>query len=63
MAAEAMAKFIDANGKDEKKSLAELRTTDFDELQKLFREVAAEAIKENKTIYELLREQLPAYPA
>ncbi|MBN2181100.1 MAG: hypothetical protein JW715_04240 [Sedimentisphaerales bacterium] len=62
MAAEAMAKFVDANGKGKKKSLAELRTTDFDELQKLFREVAAEAIKEKKTIYELLREQLPAYP-
>jgi enolase len=62
MAADAMAKFVDANGNGKKKSLAELRTTDFDELQKLFREVSAEAIKEDKKIYELLREQLPAYP-
>ena len=62
MASEAMAKFVDANGKGKKKSLAELRTTDFDELQKLFREDAAGVIKEDKKIYELLREQLPAYP-
>ena len=62
MASEAMAKFVDANGKDKKKSLADLKTTDFDELQKIFREVAAEAIKEDKKIYEMLREQLPAYP-
>ncbi len=62
IAGETMAKFIDANGKGKKKSLAELRTTDFDDLQKLFREVAAEAIKEDKKISELLREQLPAYP-
>jgi hypothetical protein len=57
-----MAKFIDANGKGKKKSLAELKTTDFDDLQKMFREVAAEAIKSNKKIYELLRAQLPVYP-
>ena len=62
MAAETMAKFVDVNGKGKKKSLAVLNTTDFDELQKMFREVAAEAIKEDKKIYELLREQLPAYP-
>ncbi len=62
MAGQTMAKFIDANGRDKKKSLTELRTADFDELQKLFREVATEAIKENKKIFELLREQLPVYP-
>ncbi len=62
MAAETMARFVDANGKDKKKSLVNLKTTDFDDLQKLFREVAAEAIKEDKKIFELLREQLPAYP-
>ena len=62
MATEAMAKFIDANGKGKKKSLADLKTTDFDELQTMFREVSREAVKENKTIYELLREQLPVYP-
>ncbi|MBN1973436.1 MAG: hypothetical protein JW787_07335 [Sedimentisphaerales bacterium] len=62
MAAEAMAKFIDANAKGKKKSLAALKMTDFDELQKMFRETAAASIKEGKTIYELLRDQLPVYP-
>jgi enolase len=62
IASDTMAKFIDANGKGKKKSLAELKTTDFDDLQKMFREVAAEAIKSNKKIYELLRAQLPVYP-
>ena len=57
-----MAKFIDANAKGKKKPLAELKTADFDELQKMFRETAAESIKEGKTIFELLREQLPVYP-
>ncbi len=62
MAAETMAKFIDANAKGKKKSLAELKWTDFDELQGQFRETAAETIKDGKTIYELLRAQLPVYP-
>jgi len=62
MAGETMAKFIDANAKGEKKSLADLKTMDFDELQTLFRNAAGEAIKDGKTIYELLREQLPVYP-
>jgi enolase len=62
MAGETMAKFIDANAKGDKKSLAELKTTDFDDLQKMYRETAAEAIKDGKTIYELLRAQLPVYP-
>jgi len=62
MATDVMAKFIDANAKDKKKSLADLKTTDFDELQKIFRETSREAIKEGKTIYELLRAQLPVYP-
>jgi len=62
MAGETTAKFVDANAKNKKKSLADLKTTDFDELQKIFREVAAEAIKEDKKIYELLREQLLVYP-
>jgi hypothetical protein len=62
MAGETMAKFVDANAKGDKKSLAELKTTDFDELQKLYRDTAAEAIKDGKTIYELLRAQLPVYP-
>jgi enolase len=62
MATEAMAKFVDANAKGQKKSLAELKTTDFDQLQTLFRSVATEAIEENKDIYELLRAQLPVYP-
>ena len=62
MATEAMARFVDANAKGQKKSLADLKTTDFDQLQTLFRGVAKEAIKENKNIYELLRAQLPVYP-
>jgi hypothetical protein len=35
---------------------------DFDELQTLFRGVAGEASKDGKTVYELPRAQLPAYP-
>ncbi|HUV62345.1 MAG TPA: hypothetical protein VMW24_00535 [Sedimentisphaerales bacterium] len=62
MATEAMARFVDANAKGQKKSLVDLKTTDFDQLQTLFRGVAKEAIKENKNIYELLRAQLPVYP-
>ena len=63
MAQDAMAKFVDANAKGDKKSLADLKTMDFDELQTLFRKVAGDAIKDGKTIYELLRAQLPVYPA
>ena len=62
MAGETMAKFVDANAKGKKKSLADLKTTDFDELQSLFRSAAEEAIKDGKNIYELLRDQLPVYP-
>ena len=62
MAGETMAKFVDANDKGKKKSLAALKTTDFDELQTIFRETAAEAIKDGKNITELLRAQLPVYP-
>ncbi|HCO94814.1 MAG TPA: hypothetical protein DIU00_12825 [Phycisphaerales bacterium] len=62
IAGEAMAKFVDANTKGKKKSLAALKTTDFDELQTIFREASAAAIKEDKDIYELLRAQLPVYP-
>lgn len=62
MAGETMAKFVDANAKGKKKSLAELKRTDFDELQGQFKKTAAEAIKDGKTIYELLRAQLPVYP-
>jgi len=62
MAGETMAKFVDANAKGEKKSLADLKTTDFDEPKTIFRSAAEEAIKDNKDIYELLRAQLPVYP-
>ena len=61
MASEAMARFVDANTKGKKKSLVDLKTTDFDELQRLFREASKGAIKDGKDIYELLREQLPVY--
>jgi enolase len=62
IACDTMAKFIDANAKDKKKSLADLKTMDFDDLQKLYRSTASQAIKDGKTIYELLRAQLPVYP-
>jgi len=62
MAGETMAKFVEANANGQKKSLAELRTTDFDELKTIFREAAEGAINDGKNIYELLRAQLPVYP-
>ncbi len=61
IAGDTMAKFVAANSSG-KKNVAELRAMDFDQLQKLFRETVASAIKEKKKIYELLREQLPVYP-
>jgi enolase len=62
IASDTMAKFIEANAKDKKKSLADLKTMDFDDLQKLYRSTAEQAIKDGKAIYELLRAQLPVYP-
>ncbi|OHB60603.1 MAG: hypothetical protein A2168_03765, partial [Planctomycetes bacterium RBG_13_50_24] len=62
MAGETMARFVDANTKGKKKSLVDLKTTDFDELQILFRKASEGAIKDGKNIYELLRDQLPVYP-
>jgi enolase len=62
IASDTMAKFIEANARDKKKSLADLKTMDFDDLQKLYRSTAAQAIKDGKAIYELLRAQLPVYP-
>jgi enolase len=61
IASDTMAKFIEANAKDNKKSLADLKTTDFDDLQKLYRSTSAQVIKDGKVIYELLRAQLPVY--
>lgn len=63
MAGETMAKFAAANAKNgDKKDLAALKTMDFEELKAQFIKISQEAIKENKNIYELLREQLPVYP-
>jgi len=63
MAGETMAKFAAANAKNgDKKDLAALKTMDFEELKARFIKTSQEAIKENKNIYELLREQLPVYP-
>jgi len=63
MASETMAKFAAANAKNgDKKDLAALKTMDFEELKTQFIKTSQEAIKENKNIYELLREQLPVYP-
>jgi len=62
MAIDTMAKFIAANAADgQKTQLADLRAMDFDELKVLFSKTAGQAIKDNKKIYELLREQLPVY--
>jgi enolase len=62
IASDTMAKFVEANAKDNKKSLTDLKTMDFDELQTLYRSTAEQAIKDDKMIYELLRAQLPVYP-
>ena len=62
MSAETMSKFVAANAKAEKKKAAELKKMDYDELQALYQKTAAEAIKEGKTLYELLRAELPVYP-
>jgi len=62
MASETMAKFIAANAKNgDKKDLASLKTMEFEELKAQFIKTAQEAIKEDKLIYKLLREQLPVY--
>jgi enolase len=61
IASDTMAKFVEANAKDNKKSLADLKTMDFDDLQKLYRSTAEQVIKDGKAIYELLRAQLPVY--
>jgi enolase len=61
IASDTMAKFIVANTGG-KKSLAELKKLDFDELMRQYRQTAAEQVKSGKTIYELLRAQLPVYP-
>jgi enolase len=59
IATDAMAKFIVENGKDKKK-VDELAAMDFDELQKIFRDVARE-VRKSKDIAPLLRAQLPVY--
>ena len=53
---------VAANAKGEKKSAADLKKMDYDQLQALYQKTAAEAIKDGKTLYELLRAQLPVYP-
>ena len=63
MAAETMAKFIAANTQDAgKKNVAALKTMEFEQLKTEFRKAAEQAIKQNKTIYELIRQQLVVYP-
>ncbi|MBN2592319.1 MAG: hypothetical protein JXA81_02345 [Sedimentisphaerales bacterium] len=61
IASDTMAKFVEVNAKNNKKSLADLKTMDFDDLQKLYRSTSEQAIKDGKEIYELLRAQLPVY--
>jgi len=60
MATEAMAKFVAAESG--KNNVAALKTMDFEQLKVEFRKASEQAIKSNKTIFELLRKQLPAYP-
>ena len=62
MASETMAKFVEGNAKDNKKSLADLKTMDFDELQDLFRKAGQQVVKDGKDVTPLLRAQLPVYP-
>jgi hypothetical protein len=63
MAVETMAKFIAANTKAaDKKDVAALKRMGFQELRALFTETAQQAIKENREIFGLLRQQLPVYP-
>jgi hypothetical protein len=56
-----MVKFIAANGQG--KSADALNKLSFEDLKKEFRSVSLEAIKANKTLYALLRDQLPVYAA
>jgi enolase len=62
IASDTMAKFVAANGNGAKKSLADLKKLDFDQLTTQYRQTAGECVKSGKTIYELLRAQLPVYP-
>jgi len=63
MAVETMAKFVAANTKAaDKKDVAALKRMKFPELRVLFQETSAQAIKENREIFGLLRQQLPVYP-
>lgn len=62
IAGDTMAKFIVANANGSKKNLGDLKKLDFDELTRQYRQVATESVKSGKTIYELLRAQLPVYP-
>jgi hypothetical protein len=62
IASDTMAKFIVANGNGAKKNLADLQKVNFDELMNEYRQTAGECVKSGKTIYELLRAQLPVYP-
>ncbi len=60
IAIDAMAKFVVENGKGKKK-VDELVAMDFDELQKVFRDVAR-GVRDSGDIASLLRAQLPVYP-
>jgi len=61
MSTETMAKFVAAETGG-KKEAASLRSLGFDKLTDEFKKVAAQAVKQDKKIYQLLREQLPVYP-
>ncbi len=62
MARETMVKFIAANAKDPGgKDVGTLEKMSFESVKALFRQTAAQAIKEGKEIHALLRTQLPVY--
>jgi hypothetical protein len=67
MAAETMAKFVAANADGSTVLTAggpvqRGSGMDFEQLKVQFAKVSEQAIKSNKTIFELLRQQLPVYP-
>ena len=61
-ATDTMAKFIVANAKDAGgKDVAAIKAMPFEQVKALYCQQAGQAVKEGKTIYELLRLQLPIY--
>lgn len=61
-ATETMAKFIVANAKDTAgKDVAAIKSLPFEEVKAWYCRTAGQAVKDGKTIHQLLRQQLPIY--